>query len=180
MEINTLYKYALKGNRTAEKELFESLYVRFGVIVHQRIRQKNDADDIVQEALMIVADNFKDIIIRKSFSAWAVKVLDNRILAYYKQRQISQGRLSDSPLEEYSMVGEKQNTTLRRQLLMCLKRLLKANINYARILNMHYQGFTHDEICQRLKITSNNAYASLSRARKMLVKCLKDHGEVIR
>ncbi|MCP4703685.1 MAG: hypothetical protein GY865_03665, partial [candidate division Zixibacteria bacterium] len=46
------------------------------------------------------------------------------------------------------------------------------NRRHARILNLHFLGYTTEEICSRLEITKTNMYSLLSRARSMLELCL--------
>lgn len=178
MNINDLFNKALKGNKIAEKELFEALSVRFRAIVHQRIWEKNDVEDIVQEALMTVVREYRELNVKTSFSAWAVRVLDNRFLAHLKRRRASQYRLTNSPPVEHVTLNEPQSPGLKLRLLQCLKDVFRVNPQYARILNLHYQGFTIDEVCRHLRIKSGNAYVTLSRARQMLARCLEKQSEV--
>lgn len=177
MGINKLFEKVLQGDRAAEKELFESLSVRFRAIVHQRIWDKNDSEDVAQEALMTIVTKYREVVIEKNFSAWAAKVLDNRILAYIKRKRASQSRISNSPPEEYQMPVPPELSDLKHRLLKCLKEIFRANPRYARILNLHYQGYTTEEVCRLLKITSSYSYVILSRARNMLVKCLDEEKE---
>jgi RNA polymerase sigma factor (sigma-70 family) len=87
VSIETLYQSALQGDSAAEKTLFQQLSVRFGLICQHRIWNKEDAEEIVQEALVTVLGGFKDIEIERSFAAWAHKVLDNKILTYLKTKK---------------------------------------------------------------------------------------------
>jgi RNA polymerase sigma-70 factor (ECF subfamily) len=180
LDINALFDNVLQGNENAERELFEKLSVRFRVIAYQRIWNKNDFEDVAQEALLTVAGNFKEVAIERSFTAWATKVLDNKIMAYVKRKQTSQCRLLESPPEDYSLYDERQYSNLKNRLIKCLKRLYRANSRYARIINLHYQGFTVEDVCNRLKVSVDNSYVILSRARSMLTKCLDEQNEVKR
>jgi hypothetical protein len=62
---------------------------------------------------------------------------------------------------------------LKRQLLVCLKKLIKINPIYARAINFVHQGYKTREICEKLNITRNNFYVILTRGRHMLDTCLK-------
>ena len=62
---------------------------------------------------------------------------------------------------------------LERQLLDCLRALNRSNGRHARILNLHYQGYSVEEICRRLSLTRTNFYTILSRARTILLACLE-------
>ena len=49
-----------------------------------------------------------------------------------------------------------------------MKKLILANNRFARVLNLVYQGYKNDEICQRLSINSGHFYVILGRSRERL------------
>ncbi|MFH2035876.1 MAG: RNA polymerase sigma factor [Candidatus Zixiibacteriota bacterium] len=177
MIINELYSRAKDGNKTAENELFNALIVRFRAIGLQRIWDKDDIEDIVQDALKTVAEEYKRIEITDSFSAWAAKVLDYKILAYIKKKQTRQAYAGNMPPDETLLSEPQLSSDLKLQLIRCLKRLSENKPKYARILNLHYQGYSVEEVCRQLGITPSNSYVILSRARILLVKCLEEKQE---
>ena len=93
LNINDLHKIAVTGDKSAEAKLFNLLTERFEQFVHRRIWEEESVKDVVQDALMAIAKEYKEITIEKSFSAWAYKVLDNRILSYIKKKRQQEGRL---------------------------------------------------------------------------------------
>jgi len=179
LNINGLFELANQGDKAAEKELFRVLSVRFRIIGLQRIWNKSDIDDIVQDALKTVVEELKNVTITSSFSAWAAKILDYKILAYIKKKRTTHSRISNTPPDENYHSAQRVSSDLKLQLMYCLKQLFKARPMYARILNLHYQGFSVDEVCQRLEITRGNSYVILSRARLLLSKCLNEKSEEI-
>lgn len=177
--INDLYRRTLDGDKSAENELFEFLTARFRLFARHRIWIQADAEEIVQETLMVILGEYKSLVIDTSFTAWAYKVLDNRILAYIKNRSRDRDRtakMDDLP-EKTAAIENPGANDLKRRLVTCLRKICVANTRYARILNLHYQGYVTDEICTRLGITQTNFYSILSRARSLLDFCL-DKGEI--
>ncbi len=173
MNINDRYNEALSGDKNAENRLFQYLSERFEQFAHHRIWDEEDARDVAQEAMALIAREYKSIRIDISFIAWAYKVLDNRILSYIKKK----GQRGDKvvTVEDVSLAGNvhiNMDTGLRTKLLDCLKKVGISNRRHARILSLHYQGYNTDEICRRLKVTRNGFYITLSRARKILEICL--------
>jgi len=65
---------------------------------------------------------------------------------------------------------------LELKLLDCLKKVGQKNIKFARTLNLKYQGYSVEEICDRLEISRENLYTILSRARSALELCLEKGG----
>jgi RNA polymerase sigma factor (sigma-70 family) len=173
LNINDLYNETLSGDKTAENRLFQYLSERFEQFAHHRIWDVEDARDVAQEAMALIAREYKSIRIDISFIAWAYKVLDNRILSYIKKKRQRGDKVVT--VEDVRLAGNvhiDMDTDLKTKLLDCLKKVAMSNRRHARILSLHYQGYNTDEICSRLKMTKNSLYITLSRARKTLEICL--------
>ncbi len=178
MNLNDLHKKAETGDKKAEDKLFQYLSERFGQFANRRIWDKENARETAQEALMLIAKEYRSISFNTSFQAWAYKVLDNKILNYIKQkRQRGDRVITVADIGEVGSAMINADPNLRIRLLECLKEVGKANRRHARILDLHYLGYKTKEICERLKLSSNGFYIILHRARKMLEICL-DTGEV--
>ena len=176
MDLNELYNSARSGQQSAEDDLFHNLSVRLRVIANHKIWDENDAEDVAQEALAYIAREYNKIEIRTSFAAWAAKVLDNRVLSYIKGKRAQKERVEALPdTDQHSAIPD-CDAELKVALLDCLKKIARANPRYARIINLHYQGYTTGEVCSRLNMTPNNSYVALSRARSMLTTCLENGG----
>jgi RNA polymerase sigma factor (sigma-70 family) len=174
MNLNDLHKNASAGDKTAETRLFGKLLARFRLIARQRIGDSSDVEEVVQEALVVVARKYRDLKIEVSFGAWAQRVIDLGIKDFYRKKGRQESRrdqyvelLGSSDLSE-------EDVNLKRRLLHCLKRLHRVNHRHARILNLAYLGFDMTEICQKLALTRNNSYSVLFRARQALKDCLEN------
>ncbi len=179
MDLNAMCTRAQEGDREAESDLFQYLLVRFRLFANQRIWNEGDVEDVVQDALMKVFAEFRGITFETSFSGWAYKVLDNRILNYIQKKK-RRGKTVGDEMEKdregtmYTPPAIEKETGY--QLLECLKKIGRTNRRYARILNLSYQGFNVQEITEKLKITPNNLYVLLSRSRSLLELCLETGG----
>jgi RNA polymerase sigma-70 factor (ECF subfamily) len=176
MNINSLYEMVRRGSKDAEERLFSELFESFSIFVQQRIWNKQDCEEIVQESLVAVKDKYASVQFEKSFAAWAYKVLENKILHYLRSKRYHESRCLHGP--EYRPPRQIQSDPIfKRRLLDCLKMVSARNIRYARVLNMHYHGYSVGEICDRFKLTRNGIYILLSRARSLLKLCL-EKGEI--
>jgi RNA polymerase sigma factor (sigma-70 family) len=176
LDINDLYNQLQSGNKEAEEELFSALTGRFRLITRHSIQNRDDAAEVVQKALMTVAEKYRDVEIETSFVAWANRVLNNKILDHYR----AQGRQSERlvPLDEsgQGLVSPVSDPDMKRRLVDCLKKVREANKRFGRALVLHYQGFRVVEICERMGVDRSRLYKDLSKARTLLRKCL-DSGE---
>jgi RNA polymerase sigma factor (sigma-70 family) len=173
LNINTLHSQASQGDQTAEEALFKLLTARFRYFAQHKIRERQDVEEIVQDALMTILKKYQSIDFKTSFSTWAHRVLINKILDFHKTKS---GHLKK--LEEIYKTGDSsslwnKDNSLEQGLLDCLKQINAAYRRHARVLNLHYQGFKVEEICSKLQVTRTNLYSILSRARAMLETCLE-------
>jgi RNA polymerase sigma factor (sigma-70 family) len=178
LTINDLYTEARGGGQVAVDNLFGALTESFRIFVQQRIWNPEDGREIVQDSLTAIAAKYKEIDFEISFAAWAYKVLENKILHYYRTKRCRESKFAQTDNEQDRAASPEFNPDLQRRLLGCLKKISAVNRRHARILNYCYQGFTTEEICERLEVTRNNVYILLSRARSMLKLCL-EKGDIL-
>ncbi len=173
MNIEDTYKRALSGDERAQDELFRHLSVRFGYIVRQKIHNKEDCEEVVQDAVMSVLKNYRSTTITVSFASWAQRVVENKIIDHLRKTKRTSRK--EVLVEDVELAGPGTRTDPELSLMLssCLDKVARANPRFATILKLRYQGYSMDEVCQTLNVTKTNAYAILSRARAMLLECLE-------
>jgi len=177
--IDELYRQALVGDKSSEEKLFRYMTERFRLFVRRRVGNDKDAEDIVQNSMIAVAEKYKTLELRAKFSSWAYKVLEHKTLDYFGVRRRREARMTSVQEQTQTGVQLELDPDTKRELLVYLEQVGQANRRFARILNLHYHGFNSDEICEKLTINKNNFYVILSRARQMLNNCFtrKDAGD---
>jgi RNA polymerase sigma-70 factor (ECF subfamily) len=175
-DLNELHRAACSGDREAENRLMGYLTVSFRLFAQHRIWHVEDAEEVVQEALVTVLAKYKGLEIETSFAGWAYRVLQNKILDFVKKksarRRLDEANADDLTAETYVC----PDPQLRARLIECFRKINRTNSRHARVLNLHYQGYPVTEVCRRLGVTENNLYVLLSRARRALELCLKKGG----
>lgn len=78
--------------------------------------------------------------------------------------------------EETDLQTFRPDPDLEMNLARCLRRLIQSYPRYARVLNLKYQGYSTEQICEKLRITRDNLYVLHSRARAELKGCLAKGG----
>lgn len=173
MEINNLQSKARCGDDSAEDRLFRLLRARFLLLAQRKLRDRDDSEEVVQEALKTVFEKHREMEFETSFAAWAHRVLENKILTFLRTRKRHNDRRENFVEGTAVGVQDQPDSALESRLLDCLRKLNRVNRRHARILVYKYQGFTVAEICDRLGLTRTNLYTLLSRARSMLEFCLE-------
>lgn len=176
-KIDQILAKALDGDEEAENELFQHLSVRFSVFVRYILRRNEE--EIVQEACLTVLKKYRTLGPSDNFQAWAFGVLKNKIGNYFEgqKREQKRQRTDSASHRSVEWPDEERFHTLKLTLKRCLEEIDKRSPRYGQILDLSYQGYGGEEICNRLGLTTNSAYVTLNRARKMLKACL-DQGKV--
>ena len=134
MDIDGLYAQVGSGDADAEEQLFSALTARFRLFVHRTIWEHMDAEDVVQEALSIVVEKYREMEFEVSFAGWAHTVLKNCI-AGFRRKKVSHGRRFIGFNEKGEIPRSRElNPEVKRQLLDCLQKIAKGNQRYARAI----------------------------------------------
>lgn len=173
MDIDDLLKAAQSGDRVAENHLFDYLLARFRLFARHKIRDAEDCEELVQEALKAIFQKYRETEFEVSFAAWAHKILEHKILTFYRDSALRSRKLAGLAKETPQTASVQPTRELENKLLGCLRKLNKLNRRHARVLLYKYQGYGVDEICNRLGLTRPNMYTMLSRARTWLESCLR-------
>ncbi|MEZ5359996.1 MAG: RNA polymerase sigma factor [Candidatus Zixiibacteriota bacterium] len=171
--IESIYKEVCDGRPGAEDRLFKALSVRFSLIARKRIWDRQDAEEIVQDALAAVFAGYKTADIRGTFITWAHMVLRHKVLNYYRSKARHDKRFAQTDQLDLVSGHFTPDPTLENELTKCMQKIVAANSMYGRILILVFQGYSAEEICERLAITKANCYTALSRARSLIKYCLK-------
>jgi RNA polymerase sigma factor (sigma-70 family) len=176
--LDDLLMKAKSGDARAEDELMRYLSVRFVAIAKHNIGD-GEAKDIAQEACLTILQKYRTERFTKGFGAWAYGVLKMKIGNHIQGLMAKQkSSVPESEADQTQMCSSPESAyNLKRKLIDCMKKIIKHNPSYARVLNMIYQGYATNEISEKLKINQNHLYVMLNRGRGMLKSCLEKGGK---
>lgn len=170
--IEKLCVMAQANNELAERELFLLLTVSFRIFAQHKVRDRVEVEDIVQDALAVVAQKYKGMTFVSSFAGWAHNILRNTMASYIRSKA-TRSRLQPEVMAAMDRGADPPaNVDFQRQVMLCVERVAQQNRKFARALNLRYQGFTVEEIAEKLEIKTDYLYVILARARLMLEACL--------
>ncbi len=136
----------------------------------------NDAEEIVQEANLVLWREFHQFIPGTNFLAWACKVAFHQVLAWRKRKQRDRLEFSDAILEA---IAEEASTAAdileeRNELLAgCIDKLPAAQ---RELLRLRYsEGFEIERVAEKAGRSVEAAYRALSRIRQTLHDCVTHH-----
>lgn len=76
-ELAALVERTRKGDKAASTELYEKMYAKLYFFAYKNVHNKEDAEDIVQEAFVRATESLKDLISNDCFTSWIYSVTYN-------------------------------------------------------------------------------------------------------
>jgi len=177
LDLNDLYKSAQEGDKESERVLFEHLSERFALFLQRRVMNGQAREDVRQDAMYAIASKYRGIKFKTSFAAWAYRVLNNTLKDYYRRKRTKDQRFVAMPQSEALSSKAAVDPSFKARLLVCVRELVRSSLRFGRVLNLIYQGYTVEEVCQKMNVSRNNCYILLSRARARLRECLEKRGQ---
>lgn len=146
-----------------------------GAYVMTMVPNPTDADDILQDAKVVMWRNFSQFQPGSNFAAWARKVAFHQVLAFRKRKHRDRLDFSD---EFLNTVAEELETSAphlekrERALNDCMAKLPGDHREV--VLLRYHQGLELEEMASRLKRTTTALYRLLSRVRHVLHGCVSE------
>jgi len=138
-----------------------------------------DADDIIQEAKVVMWRHFGDFTLGTNFVAWARKVAFHQVLSHRKRRKRDPMQLSDEFLAAVADETDRAADRLderQRQLTECVEKLLP---EHRKILQLRYdEELPIEALSARVNRTVAAVYRVLSRIRAHLHQCVGRPGSL--
>jgi len=167
-----LVQACIKGNRKAQRQLYESYKrIMFGICLRYA-HNRAEAEDMLQDGFVRI---FRDLYQYKPigpFGGWMRRVMVNSCLQHIRRRkklfpivdlqQIANSYQADDAI--FSQFRQKALVNMIQQL----------PVGYRVVFNMYViEGYSHKEIAEKLSISINTSKSQLSRAKAVLRKLLE-------
>jgi RNA polymerase sigma-70 factor (ECF subfamily) len=166
----------VEGVRAGDAAAFETLATRYMrrafAVAYRLMGQKEDAEDLVQEAFMAVLQRIGTFEPGRPFAPWFFRILVNRGLNARKARSlravdpIPDGTAAHGPTPE----REAERTELRERLRRAMDALPERQRVIVELFEL--EGFGGPEIAEILEISDGTVRWHLHEARKTLKKAL--------
>lgn len=173
MFITNLVEDCKKGKRKAQMKLYRKYCDAMLCVARRYLKQKDLAEDAVQEAFIKAFKNIDRYDGESTFGAWMKRIVINQSIDYYRQLKYHED-LENHALElaeEDNPNWEVEEHVSTDDIRKCIDNLPE---KYSTILKLYLmEGYDHDEIAEILNIKSNNSRIQLHRGKKLLKEQLK-------
>ena len=162
---------ALRGERAAQRALFAALAPQAFRVAMRYVRERADAEDIVQEAMartFHALDRFDAA--RGRLETWAYRIAVNESLRYLKRRRgallfVEHDGELPAHIDREPLATDHLAAADLRRLILRLPDGYRAVFNLAEV-----EGYAHDEIAATLDISPATSRSQLARAKRLLRK----------
>lgn len=161
-----------RGDRTAQKKLYDSLAAKMFAICLRYMGQRDAAEDVLQEGFITLFSRLDSYSGEGSFEGWARKIFVNTALMELRKKDALKMSEDLETAWNVSSDGVSQVQSVGYREL--LKLIASLPPGYRTVFNLSViEGFSHKEIAQTLGITEATSRSQLQRARVMLQEKIK-------
>jgi RNA polymerase sigma-70 factor (ECF subfamily) len=161
----------IKQNRKAQKMLYDRYSSRFLGICMRYAKNRQEAEDILQEAFIKIFDNISQYNHSGSFEGWMRRIIVNTAISNYRKNLKHYYHLDVNDFIEFEqteLIDETEFTL--EEMLSAIQSLAPG---YRIIFNLYaIEGYSHKEIANMLGVDIATSKSQYSRARRIIQKKL--------
>ena len=171
---------AVEGETSAAKgkaflRLFLESERRLFAYILTLLPNRADADDVLQEASLVMWDKFDDEHPPTDFVAWGCRIAYFKVLDFYKKNRRNRVCFSQTMLEQVAETAIEQASTLqldarREALAGCIEKLNSKNREV--LVRRFAEGATAESTATELGRSVHAVYKSLAKIRELLFGCV--------
>jgi len=166
-----------EGKRSAQSALFNRYAPSMLAVCMRYARDRDEAEDILQEAFIKIFRNISTFRNEGSFEGWMKRVMINHALNYYRKKRKMPFMEDINAINETDILDREDPDPLpspvsAEKLTSLIQKLPPG---YRMVFNMYvFEEFSHKEISMELNISENTSKTQLLKARRMLRKKISD------
>ena len=174
MEITRLIERCRQGDADALGELYKAYAQRMKGVCRRYIRDERAVDDVLHDAFVIIFTSFDRLRDNRKAESWMMSITRN-VASKYKDHLNSHTLV---PLEEAeSLVAPNAEASVKgvplEEVLKLIDRLPEG---YGKVFRLSvFEGMSHKEIADMLRIEPHSSSSQLARAKKILRKMMQQY-----
>lgn len=187
LQDDKLVERAIGGDESAYKEMVEKYERALYFHIQKMIKDKEQVNDLVQEAFVKAFDNLNSYSTNYAFSTWLYRIATNHTIDYLRKKKLKTLSI-DEPVKtrdgEMKMQLEDESAGTDRNIIRKQRqKIVQHAINdlpkkYRKVIELrHMEEKSYQEIADVLDLPLGTVKAHIFRAREMLYKALKDKRE---
>lgn len=170
MEKEALISLSKKGNRLAQKELFNRFSPFILGVIRRYIADLHYAEDVLAETFIKIFYNLESYTGTGSFEGWMRRIATNEALMFLRKRkELIFKEETEIVIPFFDNV---ENDLFERDILQLLDQL---SLGYRTVFNLYViEGYKHKEIAEILNISINTSKSQLIHAKNRLKQLIEN------
>lgn len=179
-----LIKSALAGEQSSYDRLMKKYYNLIQSLVYRMIFNKEDVEDLTQEAFIKAFNSLHKFDREFAFSTWLYKIATNNCIDYLRKKKLTtfsiDKEISSEDDDLRFEIPDEEHKPDKRVMNEQREKIIEQAINslpdkYKKVIVLrHKEEKDYEEIAEELKIPLGTVKAHLFRARELLNKFLRD------
>lgn len=166
-----LIEQCKKGKARYQKLLYDKFACKVYPVCYRYAKNKEDANDILQETFMRVFDKLDTFQDKGSFEGWIRKIAVNTSIRHY---QNSLRKIDQYDSEYVPELSSDETILSEMNAEDILKKISQLPTGFRVVFNMYaIEGYSHKEIGEQLGISESSSRSQLARARQSLMQAIQ-------
>ena len=168
----------ISGKRRAQNQLYQKYAPGMLGVCLRYSKNIAEAEDILQEGFIKVFKNIKNFRKEGSFEGWIRRIIINSAITHINKNKIIFREIDEEKLE-YPEEQESNESFAPVNQEVLLNLIQNMPDGYRMVMNLYvFEGFSHKEVSEVLRISESTSKSQLSKARKYLKNKLKELNKV--
>jgi len=172
MALKQLIKRCIRGERWAQKEMYQLYSPVLYAIIKRYVKSEFDAEDVLIDSFIKIYDNLKKFRSEGSFEGWIKKIAVRESLMFLRRNKAFQMLIEADNVIVPQLITYQDEELEYRDILEVLQLL---PVGYRTVFNLYeIEGYKHKEIAEQLGISINTSKSQLRLAKHRLRKLIKE------
>lgn len=176
-EVEKLVKGCADGNRESQKLLYENMYGKMMAVCYRYSQRRDEAEDLFQDGFIKVFEKIHKYNFKGSLEGWIRRIMVNNAIDYLRIKK-RKYNFTENTNEFVDVEDEVENTKMYEAISTqtILEMVQKLSASYQLVFNMYVlDGYTHQEIAEKLEISEGTSKSNLSKAKANLRMMVKEY-----
>jgi|SRR6185312_13604650 len=164
-----LIKGCLAGTWAFQQMLYKRFAAKMLTVCMRYTTSKEEAEDVLQEGFILVFEKLEQFKMKGSFEGWIRRIMVNKAIEHYRKSANIYAMLDVEDVSNEVMSKDDIAENINAKELLAMVQELPPM--YKMVFNLYvFEGLTHKEIAETLKIAEGTSKSNLSDARNLLKK----------
>jgi RNA polymerase sigma-70 factor (ECF subfamily) len=178
-QLKAIIDGCLQNNRRSQEELFKLFYGKMLIVSMRYIKDKDNAQEIVQEGFIKIFEKLGAFDYKGSFEGWIRRIIANTAIDSIRKSKKDpylSDKDEDFKLGAENLMEEREKLeTIDLKAEVAMEAIQQLSPAYRAVFNLYVlEDYSHKEIGEILGISEGTSKSNLAKARMNLQKILSD------